>query len=98
MSKTASKQDPTPAEIAELCLQIQSEWSAREKLSRLRVDLRPTYQRCDGERLEMGSEDYDEHHRSRDGPGVISHGKTSQEKDQIQQVTHFKFQIRRNDQ
>jgi hypothetical protein len=54
--------DPTPKEIAAACLEIQRGWSERERMSRLRVDQRPTYQRCDGERLEMSSEDYSEHH------------------------------------
>jgi hypothetical protein len=58
----AATRDPSPEEIAAACLLIQATWSAREKLSRLRVDLRPTYQRCDGERLEMSSETYSGHH------------------------------------
>ncbi|MCX7399970.1 MAG: hypothetical protein NT138_20060 [Planctomycetales bacterium] len=61
----AEKREPTPTEIAAECLLIQATWSPREKLSRLRVDLRPKYQRCDGERLEMSSEDYSEHHEGR---------------------------------
>ena len=58
----AANRDPSPEELAAECLLIQATWSAREKLSRLRVDLRPKYQRCDGERLEMSSEDYNGHH------------------------------------
>jgi hypothetical protein len=61
----AATRDPSPEEIAELCLQIQSTWSPREKLSRLRVDLRPTYQRCDGERETMEPEAYNGHHSER---------------------------------
>jgi hypothetical protein len=57
--------DPTPEQIAAACLLIQSTWSAREKLSRLRVDLRPMYQRCDGERETMAAEDYNDHHNER---------------------------------
>jgi hypothetical protein len=57
--------DPSPAEIAAACLSIQQTWSAREKLSRLRVDLRPMYQRCDGERETMAAEDYNDHHNER---------------------------------
>ena len=63
----AAKQDPSPAEIAAACLEIQRGWSEQEKLKRLRVDLRPTFTRCDGERLEMSSEDYSEHHDGRLG-------------------------------
>jgi hypothetical protein len=57
--------DPSPAEIAAACLSIQQTWSAREKLSRLRVDLRPTYQRCDGETEEMTADVYNGHHSER---------------------------------
>jgi hypothetical protein len=64
----AATRDPSPEQIVAECLLIQAGWSAREKLSRLRVDLRPTYQRCDGERLEMSSEDYCEHHEGRHHP------------------------------
>ena len=58
--------DPTPAKIAELCLEIQRGWSEQEKLKRLRVDLRPTFTRCDGERLEMSSSVYERHHERPD--------------------------------
>ena len=61
---TATK-DPSPAEIAAACLLIQAGWSETERLKRLRVDLRPTYTRCDGERLEMTSDVYDRHHERR---------------------------------
>lgn len=61
---TATK-DPSPAEIAAACLLIQAGWSETERLKRLRVDLRPTYTRCDGERLEMSSSVYDGHHAGR---------------------------------
>jgi hypothetical protein len=54
--------DPTPAEIEAACLLIQAGWTEAERLKRLRVDLRPTYQRCDGERETMTSEVYDAHH------------------------------------
>ena len=57
--------DPSPEEIAELCREIQSTWTAREKLSRLRVDLRPTYTRCDGETEEMAADVYNGHHNER---------------------------------
>ncbi len=58
--------DPTPSEIAAACLEIQAGWTADEKLKRLRVDLRPTYQRCDGERLDMTSATYNRHHEQRE--------------------------------
>ena len=58
--------DPTPAEIAAACLLIQAGWSEQEKLKRLRSDLRPTYTRCDGERLEMSSSVYERHHERRE--------------------------------
>jgi hypothetical protein len=61
----AATRDPSPEEIAAACLLIQATWSAREKMSRLRVDLRPTYQRCDGETEEMSSSVYDGHHEQR---------------------------------
>ena len=62
----ATNRDPTPEQIAAACLEIKRGWTAEEKLKRLRVDLRPTYQRCDGERETMSSEDYDRHHEERE--------------------------------
>jgi hypothetical protein len=61
-----AKADPTPEEIRLICLQIQSEWSERERLSRLRVDLRPAYTRCDGVTEEMSSDVYEGHHDTRE--------------------------------
>ena len=61
----AAKQDPSPTEIAAACLLIQATWTEAERMKRLRVDLRPTYTRCDGERLEMTSDVYDRHHERR---------------------------------
>ncbi|MCX7397253.1 MAG: hypothetical protein NT138_06175 [Planctomycetales bacterium] len=61
----AQNPDPSPEEIAAECLLIQATWSAREKLSRLRSDLRPHYQRCDGIQEEFDAEDYDAHHSER---------------------------------
>lgn len=57
--------DPTPEQIEAACLLIQAGWSPEERMRRLRADLRPTYQRGDGERLEMSSDVYDRHHRAR---------------------------------
>jgi hypothetical protein len=56
--------DPLPEQIAELCLQIQSTWSHRERMSRLRADWRPMFTRCDGEKLEIEAADYERHHES----------------------------------
>ena len=58
--------DPTPKEIAAACLEIQSTWTATERMKRLRADLRPMYRRCDGERLEMSSSVYERHHERRE--------------------------------
>ena len=60
-----TNRDPSPEEIRLECLLIQSEWTPAERLKRLRVDLRPTFTRCDGERLEMTSEAYSRHHSGR---------------------------------
>ena len=57
--------DPTPTEIAAAGLEIQSTWTATERLKRLRADLRPTYTRCDGERETMAADVYDRHHERR---------------------------------
>lgn len=57
--------DPSPAEIALACREIQQTWSNRERLSRMRVDWRPSYQRCDGVNEEMTSEAYSGHHATR---------------------------------
>ena len=57
--------DPSAKEIAAECLLIQATWSPREKLSRLRSDLRPTYTRCDGETEGFDAETYSSHHEQR---------------------------------
>lgn len=62
----AATRDPSPAEIAAACLEIQSEWSERERMSRLRVDLRPTYRRCDGISEDIDEETYSRHHEQRE--------------------------------
>lgn len=58
--------DPSPAEIAELCLLIQSGWTEAERMKRLRVDLRPTFTRCDGVTEEMTADIYNGHHSERE--------------------------------
>jgi hypothetical protein len=58
----AAKQDPTPEQIAAACLEIQAGWSERERMTRLRADLRPTHRLADGRRETMTSEVYDAHH------------------------------------
>ena len=60
-----AKKDPSPEQIAELCREIQATWSEREKLSRLRVDWRPSFTRCDGETEEMTADVYNGHHNER---------------------------------
>lgn len=60
-----AKPDPTPEEIRLICREIQAGWSERERLSRLRVDLRPVYTRCDGVTEEMSSDVYAGHHEAR---------------------------------
>jgi hypothetical protein len=57
--------DPSPEQIATACLLIQAGWSERERMSRLRADLRPQYTRCDGVTEEMSSSVYDDHHERR---------------------------------
>lgn len=62
----AATRDPSPEEIAAACLEIQAGWSDREKLSRLRPDLRPTFAVADGRQLEFDSETYNRHHEQRE--------------------------------
>jgi hypothetical protein len=57
--------DPTPEQIRNECLLIQQTWTPAEKMRRLRPDLRPHYQRCDGETEEMTAANYDRHHMAR---------------------------------
>ena len=61
----AATKDPTPAEIAAACLEIQRGWSEQEKLKRLRSDLRPSFVRCDGVTETMAAESYIGHHDAR---------------------------------
>ena len=64
--------DPSPEEIAERCLLIQAGWTAREKLSRIRSDWRPSFTTCDGRELEMDAETYSGHHEQREALQAIS--------------------------
>ena len=59
-------QDPSPEQIAAACLLIQAGWSETERMKRLRVDLRPSFVRCDGEVEEMTAEVYNGHHSERE--------------------------------
>jgi hypothetical protein len=58
--------DPTPEQIEQLTAEIRATWTPAERMKRLRVDLRPTYQRCDGEHEVMSPADYENHHASRE--------------------------------
>ena len=62
----AANPDPTPAEIAAACLEIQRGWSEQEKLKRLRSDLRPSFVRCDGVTEEFDAATYEGHHTQRE--------------------------------
>jgi hypothetical protein len=53
--------DPSPAQIAAMCLEIQSTWTAEERLKRLRCDWRPTFVRCDDVQVDMDLRVYDQH-------------------------------------
>ena len=57
--------DPTPEQIAAECLLIQSGWSDRERLSRLRSDQRPMFTTCDGRELDIDAAVYEGHHKQR---------------------------------
>ena len=61
----ATTRDPSPTEIAELCLQIQSTWSQRERMSRLRADWRPMFTLADGRQQGIEAADYERHHDQR---------------------------------
>ena len=60
-----ANRDPSPSEIAAVCAEIQAGWTERERLKRLRADLRPTFIRCDGVRETMSSSGYERHHAGR---------------------------------
>ena len=64
-SLVRQRNDPSPEEIARLCAEIQKTWTPRMKLSRLRVDWRPSFMRSDGFTEAMPVEDYDRHHEAR---------------------------------
>jgi hypothetical protein len=61
----ATNRDPSPGEIRQICAEIQSTWTAAERMKRLRADLRPHYTRCDGETEEMTADVYNGHHEQR---------------------------------
>lgn len=64
-SLVRQRNDPSAEEIARLCAEIQKTWTPRMKLSRLRVDWRPSFMRSDGFPEDMLVEDYDAHHEQR---------------------------------
>ncbi|MEJ7591126.1 MAG: hypothetical protein WKF77_06220 [Planctomycetaceae bacterium] len=55
-------QDPSPAEIAQRCAEIQQTWSPRERLTRLRSDLRPQVATPDGRLVDVSADDMTAHH------------------------------------
>ena len=57
------KHDPSPAELHQACLLIQSTWTPDEAFKRLRADLRPMVQSADGRLVAMTAADYDRHER-----------------------------------
>ena len=57
--------DPTPTEIAELCLLIQSTWTPQERMKRLRADWRPMFTLADGRQQGIEAADYEQHHDQR---------------------------------
>lgn len=62
----AATRDPSPAEIAAICLEIQAGWTPQERMKRMRPDMRPHYTRCDGVEEDIDAEDYDDHHAQRE--------------------------------
>lgn len=56
--------DPTPADIAAACLEIQAGWTPNERLRRLRSDQRPMVETADGRLVAVAADDYDEHHEN----------------------------------
>ena len=61
----AATRDPTPAEIAQRCAEIQATWTPDEKLKRLRSDLRPMHMLADGRLSTMDADVYTGHHDAR---------------------------------
>lgn len=64
------KQDPTPAEIKERCLQIKATWPPDERHRRLRVDQRPMVRCADWRPVAVTAGDYETHH-IRTGPRLV---------------------------
>jgi hypothetical protein len=60
----AAKPDPTPEEIAAICLEIQAGWSDEARLKRLRIDWRPAFVRCDGQLIDMDLKTYESHQQN----------------------------------
>ena len=56
-------QDPTPEEIASMCLEIQSGWTPAERQKRLRADWRPMVAAADGRMVGVAANDYETHSR-----------------------------------
>jgi hypothetical protein len=61
----AQNPDPSPEEIAELCLLIQADWSPAERMRRLRPDLRPCFTLADGRQQDIEADVYNGHHEQR---------------------------------
>lgn len=70
----AATRDPSPEEIAAICLEIQSAWTPAERMKRLRPDLRPHYTRCDGVEEDIDAEDYNHHHEAGEALQAMAEG------------------------
>lgn len=69
-------EDPTLAEIAEMCLEIQAGWTDEQRLRRMRYDLRPQLNLIDGRVRDLTAEDVAIHHAENhpQGSRVLSRG------------------------
>jgi len=60
-----TKPDPSPNELHQFCLEIQSGWTPDERLRRLRSDERPMVRCADDRLLAVSADDYAKHQEAR---------------------------------
>ena len=63
--------DPSPAEIAAACLQIQATWTSAVRLKRMRPDQRPSFRKVNGEAVTIDLAIYSEHHAAHDAGNLV---------------------------
>ena len=64
--------EPSPEQIAAICLEIQQTWTPAQRLERMRADWRPTITRVDGHVESISPQVYAEHHEAHEVLALVN--------------------------